>query len=70
MRKWHVDQAVHSTRSLHEVINDLTLEEVEAALALESSTCRRQHIVSRLLGKAARLNEQIYIKNLKKRCNL
>lgn len=70
MRKWHIAQAVHSTRSLLEVINDLTLEEVEAALALESSTRRRQHVMRRLLGKAARLNEQNYITDLKKRCNL
>lgn len=69
-RKWHVDQAVHSVRSLTTVINDLTLAEVEAALQLESSTRRRAHVLRRLLGKAARLNEQIYLTNLKRKCNL
>lgn len=70
MRKWHVDQAVHSIRSLLSVINELTLEEVESALRLESSTRRRHHVMRRLLGKAARLNEQMYISNLKKELNL
>lgn len=53
-----------------QVINDLTLEEVESALRLESSTRRRHHLMRRLLGKAARLNEQTYLSKLKKECNL
>ena len=67
IRKWHVDQALHSTRSLLVVLGDLTLDEVEAALKLESETRRRAHVMRRLLGKAARLNEQLYVKSLKEK---
>jgi ribosomal protein S7 len=69
VRKWYVDKALHSTRSLMEVINDLTMGEIEAALALESATRRRDRIMQRLVGRAARLNEQSFVKQLCERFN-
>lgn len=46
------------------------MEEIEVALSLESSTCRRKHIIRRLVGRAVHLNEQSFVASLKKRFNL
>lgn len=67
IRKWHVDRALHSVRSLFDVIDEMTLDEVLAALELESASRRRRAIMTRLVGKAARLNEQQFLKQLNKR---
>lgn len=64
IRKWHVDQALHSVRSMMKVINDLTIEEIEAALVLESASRRRAKITQRLIGRAAHLNGQKYLEHL------
>ena len=67
VRKWHVDQALHSTRSLMVVLPELTLKEILAALKLESETRRRKNILRRLIGRAARLNELEYVRQLEER---
>jgi hypothetical protein len=69
IRKWHVDQALHSVRSMMKVINEMTVPELEAALELESATRRRDKIVQRLIGRAAHLHGQEYVNQLKKRLN-
>lgn len=51
------------------VINRMTEEEVLDALKLESETRRRASIMSRLIGKAARINEVQYVTHLKERFN-
>lgn len=48
-------------------MNELTEEEVMAALTIESATRRRQSIVLRLIARANRLNEIRYVAELKKK---
>ncbi len=67
VREWHLTEALKSARSLREYIDELTEEEVIAALELESGSNRRQSIIDRLISKAARLNELQYVKNLKEK---
>jgi hypothetical protein len=67
VRKWYIDEALHSFARLMRVINRMTEEEVLEALKLESETRRRPTIMSRLIGKAARLNELQYVNHLKTR---
>lgn len=68
-RKWHVDRALHSVRAMMGVINTLTLAEIHAALELESASRRRRQIMRRLIGKAARLNEQTFTQSLMEKYN-
>lgn len=70
MRKWHLDAALHSVRSLVQVISELTLEECEAALELESVSRRRQRIMTRLFNRAVELNSQHYVSTMKVRYSL
>lgn len=54
-------------RRLHDLIDELTEEEVLAALDLESGSQRRRSIIDRLISRAARLNELKYVKTLKEK---
>jgi regulator of replication initiation timing len=65
VRKWYINQALESYSSLRTVLDELTEEEVLAALKLESATLRRRSMISRLISRAIRLNE-IYYANLLK----
>jgi hypothetical protein len=67
VRQWHVTEALSSMRRLHELIDELTEEEVLAALELESGSQRRSSIVDRLISRAVRLNELKYSKQLKEK---
>lgn len=67
VRKSCIDEALRSYESLKGIVNELTEEEVFAALDLESSTRRRQSIVLRLIARATRLNEMRYSRELKER---
>lgn len=67
VRKACVDQALTSYPSLKAIVNELTEEEVMAALTIESATRRRQSIVLRLIARANRLNEIRYVAELKKK---
>ena len=67
VRKWHVDKALHSVRSMLEVLPSMTADEVEAALVLESASRRRIAVIRRLIGRAARLNELKFTKSLNER---
>lgn len=67
VRKACIDRALASYPSLKGVVNELTEEEVMAALELESATRRRQSIVLRLIARANRLNEVRYVADLKKK---
>lgn len=67
VRKWHLAQAVHSYTTLLEVLNELTEEEVRAALDLESRTLRRRSLIDRLISRAVRLNEINYSRQLKEK---
>lgn len=65
VRKACIDQALTSYPSLKGVVNELTEEEVMAALEIESATRRRQSIVLRLIARANRINELRYVAELK-----
>jgi hypothetical protein len=65
VRKACIDQALTSYPSLKTIVNELTEEEVMAALDIESATRRRQSIVLRLI--ANRINELRYVAELKKK---
>lgn len=64
VREWYLGQAVHSYASLRSILDELTEEEVLAALTLESGTLRRRSITDRLVSRAVRLNELSYKRNL------
>lgn len=67
VRKWYLDRALDSYPSLKAVIGELTLEEVIAALDLESSTLRRRSLIDRLISRAVRLNEVSFNRQLKEK---
>ena len=67
VRKWYLDRALDSYPSLKAVIGELTLEEVIAALDLESSTLRRRSLIDRLISRAVRLNEVSFNRHLKEK---
>ena len=67
VRKWYLDRALASYPSLKAVIGELTLEEVIAALDLESSTLRRASLIDRLISRAVRLNEVSFNRQLKEK---
>lgn len=68
-RKWYIDEALHSFTRLMSVINDMTEEEVYAALALEAGSRRRKSLMDRLIGRAARLTELKTVEHLKRTYN-
>lgn len=64
-RQWYISEATHSFRRLGQVIDDLTAEEVVAALKLEMGTRRRSTLLRRLEAQAAKLNTRNFNANLK-----
>lgn len=67
VRKFLIGQALESFSALKEHLNNLTEEEVLAALSLESATQRRRSVIDRLISRAARLNEVRYVSQLKEK---
>lgn len=67
VRPWYVSEALDSMRRLSEVIDELSLEEVIAALELEAGSRRRPSLIDRLISRAVRLNELHYVKTLKEK---
>ena len=67
VRKFLIGQALESVSALNTHLNDLTEQEVLAALALESAAQRRRSVIDRLISRAARLNEVRYVSQLKER---
>ena len=66
-REWQMQLALKSYRSLVSVIDELTEEEVLAAIELEKGTQRRKSIEDRLIQKAADFNRQTFITSLKRK---
>lgn len=66
-RRWYMHQALASYPSMKAVLNELTLEEITAALDLESRTLRRKSILDRLISRATRLNEIEFKRQLKEK---
>lgn len=67
VRKWHLAQATQSFTTLRTVVNQLTSDEVIAALELESQSLRRKSILNRLISRASRLNEIEFTRQLKEK---
>ena len=67
MDAWRVKRALESFRSLLDVVEQLTEEEVYHCLQLETESQRRQTVIDRLIAKAADYNRQTFIANLKER---
>lgn len=67
VRKFLIGQALESVSALNTHLNDLTEQEVLAALALESAAQRRRSVIDRLISRAARLNEVRYVSQLKEK---
>jgi hypothetical protein len=51
-------------------VDDLTENEVYAALVLECASQRRKSIVNRLIAKAADFNRQNFVQHLKEKHNV
>lgn len=66
-RDWHIRKALTSSRSLSQIIGELTEEEVIQALQIESESRRRTVIIDRLILKAAELHRVSYINQLKEK---
>jgi hypothetical protein len=67
VRKFLIGQALESFSALCSHINDMTEEEVLAALDLECGTNRRRSLIDRLIQRAVRLNEIRYTSQLKEK---
>ena len=67
VRKWHLAQATQSYTTLRTVVNQLTYEEIIAALELESQSLRRKSIINRLISRASRLKEIETTRHLKEK---
>jgi len=55
VRKWYLTEALVSYRRLLSVLPELKLEEVMAALNLESATQRRRSLIDKLISRAVQL---------------
>lgn len=67
VREWHLQLALKSYRELVKIIDELTEEEVLAALELEKSSLRRKSLIDRLIQKAGDLHRQNYVNSLKEK---
>ncbi len=66
---WRTSRALDSFRSLLEVVEELTEEEVYYCLKLEVQTQRRKTLIDRLIARAADINKQQFINSLKEKLN-
>lgn len=66
-RKYQLGLATLSMTGLRSVINDLTLEEVIAALDLEVRSLRRKSHIDRLIARASRLKEVEFTTQLREK---
>jgi len=67
VRRFYIDQALTTFKSLCRVLNELTEEEVLACLKLEAGTLRRRSMLDRLISRAGRLHELRYTSQLKEK---
>lgn len=66
---WRTSRALDSFRSLLDVVEELTEEEVYYCLKLEVQTQRRKTLIDRLIARAADINKQQFINSLKEKLN-
>jgi hypothetical protein len=65
--KYKIAEALRSYGALVRVLDGLTEEEVLACLQLEAGSQRRESVLNRLIGRAVRLNEISYARQLKEK---
>ena len=65
IRQWFISEALHSFRRLSAVLDELTEEEVIAALKLETGTRRRSTLIKTLSARAVKMNATNFNANLK-----
>lgn len=65
MDQFRITKALRSVRSLDDVIDEMTEEEVLHVLSIEVGARRRTTMVTRLFQKAVDLNRQTYEATLK-----
>lgn len=66
-REWYVNEALHSFRRLKSVLDDLTEEEVLAALHLEHGSRRRRTLLRLLTDRAVELHLRTFHANLEEK---
>lgn len=67
VRQYYIGEALKSFTSLNRVLEELTEDEVLAALELETATLRRKSVADRLLFRAARLRNDAYLSQLQEK---
>lgn len=67
VRQLHIAEALVSFRRLGRIMHELTLEEVMAALELESASQRRLSLTTKLVDRAVQLESQIISKRLQEK---
>jgi len=67
VRQHYVQQALQSFSELTAILPQLNEEEVIACLELESASMRRPTVITRLIARATRINEQRYAQQLKEK---
>lgn len=67
MDQFRITKALRSIRSLDDVIDEMTEEEVLHVLSIEVGARRRTTMVTRLFQKAVDLNRQTYEATLKEK---
>lgn len=67
MDQFRITKALRSVRSLDDVIDEMTEEEVLHVLSIEVGARRRATMVTRLFQKAVDLNRQTYETTLKEK---
>ena len=67
VREWHMQLALKSYRSLVDIVDQLTEEEVLAAIELEKASLRRKSLLDRLIQQAVDLYRQKLTSSLKEK---
>lgn len=67
VREWYVSEALHSFRRLKSVLDELTEEEVLAALKLEHGSRRRHTLIGVLTAKAEQFHSEKFHANLEEK---
>lgn len=67
VRQLHIAEALVSFRRLGRIMHELTLEEVMAALDLESASQRRLSLTTKLVDRAVQLESQTIRKRLQEK---
>ena len=67
MRQFYISKALKSSRSLEQILSELTEEEVLHVLEVEVGSRRRSVMIDRLIQKAAEIHRKSYIAKLKEK---